>query len=772
MLVLMAACAGSKAKHLSLGEQFLEQRKYHQALMEFRIAAEIDHESSEAYWGLARAYEKIGQFSETIDALRKTTQLAPSNAPAKIKLGSYFLLIQPPMADEAEKLAGEVLTADANSVDARILMASVMAARNRPEADVVKVLDGAIALDPARTDSYISKARYFMSLEKGQAAEEEIKEAIAANPKSALGWTEYGQFLVYANRAGESEEKFLKAIEIEPTSVDAREAIADFYTDNGDFDKAEKVFREIVRILGNSEESRIELAEFFARTARAEQAISVLDEIIAGNADFVSARYRLAEIRLDRGEYDKVNEQLSELLALNDHDAEALLLRARLSVATNRPDAAIRDLDEVLKKSPTEKDALFLMVEARLASGQSEQARAFIGDLERFHPNFLKTNLLKIQAAFADGDYDAAFRLSDSLFKTANGTVASNRAMSREISELKFRALSARGLANLDLGKLPEARADLTEIQKSAPRSSAALVNLAKVATAEKSYDESLKLYDQALALDARNYDALSGAVAVFNRLKKFGESHSKVDAVLANVGEGSEMAAGLHYLKADIFIAEGKTENAEAELKRAIEIDPAYLPAYSSYAAVLVDRGQTDAALEQYRAANAKAESPAIYTLIGILEESREKYAEAEKNYRKALELAPGSPIAANNLAWLIADRGQGNLDEALTLSQQVVNKYSKTAGYYDTLGWVYFKKGLFSPAVEQFKKAVALDDADAKRTGAEPNSAYRLRLATALASSGDKDSARREAEASLRNPAGLSDQEAQSAKTLLANL
>lgn len=740
--------------------------------MEFRIAAEIDRESPQAYWGLARAYEKLGRFSDTVDALRKTTQLSPRDIPAKVKLGSYFLLIQPPMTDEAEGLVGEVLSIDPNSVDGRILQASVMAVRNEPEGEVLKALDLAIGLDPSRTDSYISKARYFMTLNKGQAAEDEIKKAIAANQKAALGWTEYGQFLVYANRADESEEKFLKAIEVEPSSIDAREAVADFYAERREYDKAEKVLREIVGILNNSEESRVELADFFSRTGRSEPAIGVLEEIIAGNPEFVSARYRLAEIRLQRGEYEKVNEQLAELLALNDHDSEALMIRARLALAQNYPDAAIKDVDEVLKKSTTDKDALFLMVEARLAIGQFEQARAFIGDLERFHPNFLPTNLLKIQAAFADGDSATAFKLADSLYATTSGTVATNRAMAREISELKFRALSARGLANLDLGKLPEARADLTEIQKSAPRSAAALVNLAKVATAEKSYDESLKLCDQALALDARNYDALSGAVAVFNKLGRFADSHSKVDAVLANVGEGSEIAAGLHYLKADIFIAERKNENAEAELKRAIEIDPSYLPAYSLYAGILVDRGQTDAALEQYREANAKAESPAIYTLIGILEESREKYVEAERNYRKALELEPGSPIAANNLAWLIADRGQGNLDEALTLSQQVVNKYSKTAGYYDTLGWVYFKKGLFSPAVEQLKRAVALDDADAKRTGAEPNSAYRLRLATALASSGDKVSARREAEASLRNSANLSDQETLSAKTLLANL
>ncbi len=130
-----------------------------------------------------------------------------------------------------------------------------------------------------------------------------------------------------------------------------------------------------------------------------------------------------------------------------------------------------------------------------------------------------------------------------------------------------------------------------------------------------------------------------------------------------------------------------------------------------------------------------------------------------------------PDSPIAANNLAWLLAEN-QGNLDEALQLAQKSVNQIHNSAGFYDTLGWVYFKKGLYTPAVEQLKKAVALDEADAQRAGKAANSAYRLRLGTAFASSGDKTSARREVENSLQNEGNLSRKDAQEAKILLANL
>ncbi|NJM52551.1 MAG: hypothetical protein HC846_03610, partial [Blastocatellia bacterium] len=86
--------------------------------------------------------------------------------------------------------------------------------------------------------------------------------------------------------------------------------------------------------------------------------------------------------------------------------------------------------------------------------------------------------------------------------------------------------------------------------------------------------------------------------------------------------------------------------------------------------------------------------------------------------------------------------------------------------------LGLTYYKKGLPAPAVEQFKKAVALDEAEANRTGVSANPAYRVRLAMALVSMGDKPNAKKEAEIALRHEQGLSQQEAQEAKKLLGSL
>lgn len=740
--------------------------------MEFRAAAEIDRDSAAAHWGLARAYENLGQFSETIEELRKTSELAPDNLAAKVKLANYYLLIAPPMITEAEQILNEILAKDANFIEGHILKASILAAQNKSEKEVLDVINYAISLNPNRTETYISLARYFMKQEKAKEAEEAIQKGISVNPSAAIGYLEYGRFLEYANRSNESEAQYRKAVEVEPKNIEAFETLADYYTAQKQYDKAEQTYQQLVQIQENSPEARVSLAEFYARINRTDDAVRILNEILTETPEYVRARYRLSEIYLERKDFAKVNEQVEALLQINDKDTEALMLRSRLRLQENKAEDAVKDLEEILKKQPSHREALYIMTQARLALGQTDQARAFIGDLERFHPNYLKARLLKIQAAFADGDAGGAYRLSNELYETAKATISDGAAMKQEINELRVRALSARGLASLELGKIAEAKADLQEVQKSSPNSSSALVNLAKVFAIEKNYDESLSLYERALTLDGKNFDALSGAVNVLNRQQKFAGSHTKINTAMQTNAGQNDILASLHYLQADTYLAEKNIDSAEAELKKAIELDENYLPAYSAYASILVARNQADAAIEQYKKAVERKPSATMFTLIGMLEEARENFVEAEKNYRKALELAPNSPIPANNLAWIIADKGQGNLDEALTLAQAVVNKDSNVAGYYDTLGWVYFKKGLYSPAVEQLKKAVILDEAEAKRTGNPANASYRLRLGTALASSGDKTSARREVETSLKNEQALSQKEIQNARSLLAML
>ena len=99
-------------------------------------------------------------------------------------------------------------THDKKNIEGHILKASILSAKGKPEAEVVKVLREAISLDEKRTESYLALSRFYMKLSKSEEAEATIKEAIEADPKKALGYIEYGRFFTFQDKYDEAEEQF------------------------------------------------------------------------------------------------------------------------------------------------------------------------------------------------------------------------------------------------------------------------------------------------------------------------------------------------------------------------------------------------------------------------------------------------------------------------------------------------------------------------------------------------------------------------------------
>jgi uncharacterized protein HemY len=81
------------------------------------------------------------------------------------------------------------------------------------------------------------------------------------------------------------------------------------------------------------------------------------------------------------------------------------------------------------------------------------------------------------------------------------------------------------------------------------------------------------------------------------------------------------------------------------------------------------------------------------------------------------------------NNLAFLLADQAN-QPDEALKLAQQAKELAPRDPSVDDTLGWVYYCKGLYPVAVKHLEAAVAK----------EPNARRKYHLAMVYLKSGDR--------------------------------
>ena len=764
----------AKIAHVEKGEAYLKEEKFQEASLEFRNAIQIDEKLASAHWGLARSYEGLQRFQEAFEELRKTTDLDADNLDARVKLGNYYIAAakgHPELVAEAERFANQILQKDANHIEGHILLGSVFYAQNQHDKAFAEI-NHAIELDPKRVESYLSLARFYIVTNDKTKAEETFQRAISVNNNSGLAHTEYGKYLVQLNRLADAEAEMSKAVEVEPTNRASRFILASFYLVNKQLDKAEVAYKALAELDKDKPEGRAILADFYSSINRLDEAVSIYQEIVAKSPDFTQGHYRLGEIMLMRGDTQGAMAQADEILKKDQHDRQALLLRARVRTQTGEStdlQAAVEDLKEVLVQEPNSRAGLYFMAQANFNLGNIDQARAFAGDLERNYPDYLPAKLMQVQISLAQGDSKAAQRLSSELIDRLNQTAPDRQNSPQMLAEIRVKAYLSRGAAALEQGNTVNARKDFQMARDAAPRDTYPYISLAGVALAENKPDEAAGFYENALSIESTNFNALSGLIRLYARNNEIAKAHARIDQVVSSYPNN----ASLHYLKAQAYGFERNSAQAEAELRKTLDLDPNYIAAYSALGALFINTNQQDRAIAEYqKILERRPDNATAYTLIGMLDDSRQNYDSAAENYRKALGKDQNSVIAANNLAWLYAVNGKGNLDEAVRLAQGVVQKNPNIPGFVDTLGWVYYKKGLYGAAVEQLQKAVALDERATKSGNGSPAPNYHYHLGMALKARGDKEAARRELELAVR----LSDKapfaDAGEARSVLASL
>ena len=753
-----AACSNperAKAEHLQRGEQYLKDKKFPEAALEFRNALQLDEKLVAAHWGLAQAYEGQENVGPAIRELQRVVELDPgykdAHTPdAAVRLGNWYLLAyqgdpakNKESKDEAWRIANDVLGRDPKHIEAHILKAGLLYADNKRDESLAE-LKTAVDIDPQRIESLMSLARYYAQSGDTASAEATYQRALSINDRSALAHIQYGYFHAQHNDLAKAEAEFRKAVEVEPGSRDPRITLARFYFGNKQLDKAEAVFKELAEIDKDRPEGRIVLGDFYAAVGRYDDATRVYQEIINRSPDYTDARYRLGEIMLQRGDLQGAANQAKDILAKSPSDINARRLSARVNLQRGQAKQAIDDLAQVLKQEPRDQLGLYFMTQAQLAIGQIEQARSYAGDLDKYHPDYLPGRLLQAQINLRAGGEESmktAQRLASDLLERLGRATPGPQLSAELITELRAKAYTARGAAELQLKNVDAARADFVAARDAMPNSPEGYINLAGLAFAENKPADAEQSYERALQLDGTNLPALGGLINIYTKAQQFDRAHARIDQALA----AQPNNAGLHFLKAQIYGVQQNVEGTKGELERTLALDPNNAAALTALAAVYVNTNNPQAAIDQYREVTARppdTDDAAALTLIGMVEDGRGNRDAAVAAYKDALARNPQPDIAAiagNNLAWDYAEYGKGNLDEAVRIAQGVVQKYPDEPGYSDTLGWVYFKKGLAGAAVEQLQKAL-------NQTTARGNDSalYRLHLGRALAAMGRKMEAR----------------------------
>jgi tetratricopeptide (TPR) repeat protein len=123
---------------------------------------------------------------------------------------------------------------------------------------------------------------------------------------------------------------------------------------------------------------------------------------------------------------------------------------------------------------------------------------------------------------------------------------------------------------------------------------------------------------------------------------------------------------------------------------------------------------GKNADALKFYNMAlEVSPDDPRVHFSLGALYEKIGSKETAIKEFRQTIKLDPNFSDAYNYLGYMFAEDGV-NLDEAVGLAKKALESDPDNGAYLDSLGWIYFKKGMYNEALAELEKAVKSDPGD----------------------------------------------------------
>ncbi len=180
----------------------------------------------------------------------------------------------------------------------------------------------------------------------------------------------------------------------------------------------------------------------------------------------------------------------------------------------------------------------------------------------------------------------------------------------------------------------------------------------------------------------------------------------------------------------------------AERELKRALELNPTFCLPTRCWDNSTFRRGAFADARREFEALSKRHAKPvSALTMLGIIAQMEGDNAQALEHFQRAVDLDPRAAIAANNLAWIYAERGE-KLDYALQLAQTAVQVMPKAPKRTTRWGGSITSASRPSQPSQAFRQTVAL---------AADNPTYHYHLGLAYLLAEDPDHARQSIERAL---------------------
>jgi len=710
-----------KREYVASGDRYLAAKKFSEASIEYRNAVGQDGRFAEARVKLAGALESMGDGNGALREYVRAADLLPQDTSVQLRAGQ--LLLRAKQFPEARTRAEAALKQDPKNLDALVLLGNALAGLKDFEG-AISHLEQAIEGDPRQTLAYTNLGA--VQLEKGdaQAAERIFRRAVEVQPDSAEAHVALANYLWASGRFLDAETQFKAALAIEPKSTIVLTALAALYVGSGRSGEAEPYLKTYVEVLPYPVQ-KLTLADFYLLRGEPRKAVEILEPLAGEKDGFIPATLRLAGIDYSEKNRERAYQRVDSVLQRESKNELALLMKGRFLVTDGKPREGLAIGDAVIAANPKSVWGRYLRGRALELTGSSAEAISAFQELLTLDPSNVQalTRLGVLQVA--RGDAAAAAEVAARIIK---------------IQPLSGDAHLLMAKAALGQGNLALAESELAGLMRGNPNLAEVHTLLGSLYTQRGETARARASFEQALKLDPDSQDAFYGLVRADLVAKRPDAARARMEARL----ERAPNDPGVLLIAGRVFAEINDTGKAEAAFRKAIEIDPSNLAAYTLLGRLLLTQQRLGEALKEYEELAVRHPEAAVgaHTMAGIILGLQNRPGEARRRYEQALAVDPRAAVAANNLAWYYANN-DGNLDTALHLAETAKSQLPESAEVSDTLGWIYYKKSLATLAITALLDGVMQD---------QSNPIIHYHLGLAYAKNGDSMDAQRSLQKALQ--------------------
>ncbi len=683
--VLSAACSSPevrKKQYLDSGNSYFERENYAAAIIEYRNAIQVDARFGAARKQLSEAYARTGNAQGALEEIVRAADLLPDDFDVQVEAGNRLLAARRP--EDALARAQLALKLRPESVDALVLRGNALAGLSSYD-DALTAIEQAIRIAPERGATYTNLGLVEMARGRQRAAESALLRAVQLSPMEARARLALGNFYWAADRIADAEKAFEEALKLEPDNLPANRFMASLMFSTGRQAEAERYLRRVAESGGT--EGTLALADYYLVMGRPQEAIAGLKSVSNG-LNMPDVALRLARAYAAAGDSKTAWTLINQRLLADANDASALLLKGELLFQEEQREKALDAVRAAVAADPSSVEAQFILGRLYAARGDSSAAKSAFREVLRLNPQATSAQV-ELAAAEARSEPATAVRTAEDAVRI-------------DPDNLSARLALLRGL--IAAGDVTRAEKELATLRAEYPQTASVHAQDARLALVKKDTVRARQAVERAEKLDPRSIEMLAAALALDLAENDPKSARSRLERRL-QAGASSELLL----LAANTYLALKDYAAAEKALLAVAAADPTRNEPHEMLGSMYLDQQRLDDARREFEALSARQAKPVeSLTTIGMILERQGRRDLARKQYEEVLAIDARAGTAGNNLAWLLADSGE-DLDRALGLAQDAVEASPDTPQIIDTLGWVYYKKGLPALAIPQFQKAIA---------------------------------------------------------------